>query len=77
MRSDNYCRKNGMSICTAGVNDTEQGKCWFFKKNSRLSQCRFYRPELGNHCDCIAAHKDRDEGSGVPVAVPVSFPGVS
>ena len=63
MRTNNYCRSNGMSICTAGERYGSQIRCYYSKRHSWADRCRFYRDDLNGGCDSTEAQKDRDDPS--------------
>ena len=62
MEKTNFCKMGDcMSKCTL-TEIKEQYKCLFFIKASESAidpnRCRYYRPELDNHCDNPAAQAD-------------------
>jgi hypothetical protein len=55
----NYCKKEKMSICTAG-DSKRQPKCIFYEKSRNANRCMYFIFE--EYCDCLKAQIQAEKG---------------
>lgn len=48
----NFCKRDIMSVCTAGSED-HQKDCQFYRKSSYMDRCMYL--VFGEYCDCVEA----------------------
>ena len=53
-----FCKKELMSICTAG-NVDDQKKCRFYQKSSCCDRCMYFI--FDKYCDCLEAQMNTEE----------------
>ena len=53
-----FCKKDRMSICTAGPTWKEQAPCRFSNLSEQTGRCINYRIDLNGHCDNVQAQKN-------------------
>lgn len=62
----NLCARSVMHVCSA-TRISSRHNCKFYEKSlARINDCMYFRKEMGNACDCVAAHIDLTNNIGPP-----------